>query len=66
MKDHRQPNNPRNIQAHEEANKFLNSLLRYLPVKPIPLNLSQQLKATQLLRLLNSPNTEKPHTLGKA
>ena len=65
MKDHRQPNNPRNIQAHEESNRFLESLMRLLPVKPIPLTLSQQLKMTQLVKLENSPSTEKPNTLRK-
>jgi hypothetical protein len=65
MKDHRQPDNPRNIQAHEESSRFLQSLKRLLPAKPIPLTLSQQFKMTQLMKLENAPNTEKPNTLRK-
>ena len=39
--------------------------MRLLPVRPVPLTLSQQLKMTQLVKLQNSPSTEKPNTLRK-
>jgi hypothetical protein len=65
MKDHRQPKNPRNIQAHEESSRIRESLMRLLPVNPVPLTISQQIKMTQLIKFQNSPMTEKPNTLRK-
>jgi hypothetical protein len=61
--DHRQPNNPRNNLAHDEANLFLRKLLKLLPAKPIPLTLSQQFQVAKMDRLLNTPLGQKPDTL---
>jgi hypothetical protein len=62
-KDHRQPNNPRNNFAHDEANLFLKKILKLLPEKPIPLTLSQQFQVAKTNRLLNTPLGGKPNTL---
>jgi len=65
LKDHRQPNNPRNNRDHDEVTDHLDSLLQLLPVKPIPLTISQQFQIAQLMRIESTPITEKPTTLKK-
>lgn len=59
-KDHRQPHNPRNNLFHDEAGAYLQSLLKLIPKKPVPLTMSQQFGMAQLKRLENAPITEIP------
>jgi hypothetical protein len=60
---HRQPNNPRNSQFHDEASIFLKRIQGLLPVKPIPLTLSQQFQVTKILALQNEQKGSKSTTL---
>jgi hypothetical protein len=65
MKDHRQHGNPRNVEFHDNSQRFLKKLLKMLPVKPQPLSISQQLEVTKLIEAQNTPVTGKPITLRK-
>jgi hypothetical protein len=61
-RDSRQLHNLRNVATHEDRDRYLQTLLKMLPTKIIPLTLSQQFQVAKMNRLISTPITQKPDT----